>query len=150
MVADPHAAEIVFSQAERVTVIPMEIGMQARADKSYIEQMRDLKTRCAVMSADMLEKTAEVLSGALARKNLEGIAPETGTSLYDPCAVGCLLRPALFSGHYGTVLINTDSDDEKFGMTSFVEGSKRNCLVTYKVDQDAFKDLLLESLGALS
>ncbi len=150
MVADPHAAEIVFNQAERVTVIPMEIGMQARADKNYIEQMRDLKTRCAVMSADMLEKTAEVLSGALAKKNLEGIAPETGTSLYDPCAVGCLLRPALFSGHYGTVLVNTDSDDEKFGMTSFVEGSKRNCLVTYKVDQDAFKDLVLESLGALS
>lgn len=150
VLADPHAAEIVFDRVERATVIPMEVGMQARADDAYIEKMRDLRTRCATMSADMLVKTAKVLSGKIEEKHLDGIAPETGTSLYDPCAVGCLLRPALFSGKYGTVSVNTDEDDEKFGMTSFIEGNKRNCLVTYKVDKEAFKNMLLDSLAALS
>ena len=126
------------------------VGMQARADDAYIEKMRDLRTRCAQMSADMLVKTAAVLSGKIEEKHLDGIAPEAGTSLYDPCAVGCLLRPALFSGKYGTVRVNTDEDDEKFGMTSFIEGNKRNCLVTYKVDRESFKNMLLDSLAALS
>ena len=130
VLADPHAAEIVFDRVERATVIPMEVGMQARADDAYIEKMRDLRK--------------------IEEKHLDGIAPETGTSLYDPCAVGCLLRPALFSGKYGTVSVNTDEDDEKFGMTSFIEGNKRNCLVTYKVDKEAFKNMLLDSLAALS
>ena len=149
MLADPHAAQIVFDLAERVTVIPMEVGMQATAEKEYIEKMRDLNTRCASISADLLERTAKVLSEHLARLNKDGIAPETGTSLYDPCAVGCLIRPALFSGRYGTVQVNTDANDEKFGMTTFEEGVKRNCLVTHKVARDAFKEMLLNHLAAL-
>ncbi len=149
MLADPHAAQIVFDMAERVTVIPMEVGMQAVADKVFIEKMRDLNTRCATISADLLDATAKTLSAHLAQLSKDGIAPETGTSLYDPCAVGCLIRPALFSGRYGTVQVNTDPDSEKFGMTTFEEGSKRNCLVTHKVDKEAFKEMLLSYLAAL-
>ncbi len=149
MLADPHAAEIVFNMAERVTVIPMEVGMQAVADKAFVEKMRDLKTRCATISADLLDATAKALSAHLAKLSKDGIAPETGTSLYDPCAIGCLIRPALFSGRYGTVQVNTDSDSEKFGMTTFEEGSKRNCLVTHKVDREPFKEMLLSYLAAL-
>lgn len=149
MLADPHAAQIVFDTAERVTVIPMEVGMQATADKVFIEKMRDLNTRCAAMSADLLEKTAKVLSAHQAQTRKDGVAPETGTSLYDPCAIGCLIRPALFSGRYGTVHVNTDSGDEKFGMTTFDEGSKRNCLVTHKVDREPFKEMLLKYLANL-
>ena len=150
MLADPHAAEIVFDRAERATVIPMEVGMQARADDEYIEKMRDLRTRCATASADLLVKTAAVLAEHNKSRRTDGTTVETGTSLYDPCAVGCLLRPALFSGKYGTVRVNTNENDEKFGMTTFIEGNKRNCLVTYKVDKDAFKNMLLDSLAALS
>ncbi|MGN1079569.1 MAG: nucleoside hydrolase [Alphaproteobacteria bacterium] len=149
MLADPHAAQIVFDMAERVTVIPMEVGMQAVADKTFIEKMRDLNTRCATISADLLDATAKTLSAHLAQMSKDGAAPETGTSLYDPCAVGCLIRPALFSGRYGTVQVNTDPDSEKFGMTTFEEGSKRNCLVTHKVDKEAFKEMLLSYLAAL-
>ena len=149
MLADPHAAEIVFDMAERVTVIPMEVGMQAEADAVFLEKMRDLNTRCAAISADMLDITAKTLSAHLAKTSKTGTAPEKGTSLYDPCAVGCLIRPALFSGRYGTVQVNTDSNDEKFGMTTFEEGNKRNCLVTHKVDKDAFKKMLLMHLADL-
>lgn len=149
MLADPHAAEIVFNQAERVTVIPMEVGMQVVADKEYVEKMRDLNTRCASVSADLIEATAKALSAHREKMDKAGIAAETGTSLYDPCTVGCLVRPALFSGRYGTVQLNTDANSEKFGMTTFDGGSKRNCLVTYKVDRDAFKEMLLNSLAAL-
>ena len=148
MLADPHAAQIVFDLAERITVIPMEVGMQAEADKAFLKKMRDLDLRCATMSADLLEITAKTLADHLAQKT--GTAPEKGTSLYDPCAVGCLIRPALFSGRYGTVQVNTDSSDEKFGMTTFEEGNKRNCLVTHKVDKEAFKTMLLEHLANLS
>lgn len=111
--------------------------------------MRDLNTRCATISADLLDATAKTLSAHLAQLSKDGIAPETGTSLYDPCAVGCLIRPALFSGRYGTVQVNTDPGSEKFGMTTFEEGSKRNCLVTHKVDKEAFKEMLLSYLAAL-
>ncbi len=149
MLADPHAAQIVFDLAERITVIPMEVGMQAVADPLFIERMRDLNTRCATMSADLLDITAATLSAHLAKMSKDGIATETGTSLYDPCAVGCLIRPALFSGRYGTVQVNTDSESEKFGMTCFEEGSKRNCLVTHKVNKEAFKDMLLSYLATL-
>lgn len=149
MLADPHAAEIVFNLAERVTVIPMEVGMQVVADREYVEKMRDLNTRCATISADLIEATAKALSAHRETMDKNGIAPETGTSLYDPCTVGCLVRPALFSGRYGTVQVNTDANSEKFGMTTFDGGSKRNCLVTYKVDRDAFKEMLLNSLAAL-
>ena len=150
MLADPHAAQIVFNMAERVTVVPMEVGMQAEADKEFLEKMRDLNLRCATASADMLDITAKTLSEHLAKTSKTGTAPEKGTSLYDPCAIGCLIKPALFSGHYGTVLVNTDSNDEKFGMTTFEEGKKRNCLVTHKVNKEAFKELLLAHLANLS
>ena len=150
MLADPHAAQIVFDMAERVTVIPMEVGMQAEADKAFLEKMRDMNLRCATMSADLLDITAKTLAEHLAKTSKTGTAPEKGTSLYDPCAVGCLIRPALFSGRYGTVQVNTDADDEKFGMTTFEEGNKRNCLVTHKVDKEAFKTMLLEHLANLS
>ncbi|MBR1777967.1 MAG: nucleoside hydrolase [Alphaproteobacteria bacterium] len=149
MLADPHAAQIVFDTAERVTVVPMEVGMQAEADKEFLEKMRDLNTRCAEISADMLDITAKTLSDHLAQKSKTGTAPEKGTSLYDPCAVGCLIRPALFSGKYGTVQVNTNASDEKFGMTTFEEGNKRNCLVTHKVDKESFKEMLLAHLANL-
>ena len=150
MLADPHAAQIVFNMADRITVVPMEVGMQAEADKAFLEKMRDLNLRCATMSADLLDITAKTLAEHLAKTSKTGTAPEKGTSLYDPCAIGCLIRPALFSGRYGTVQVNTDSEDEKFGMTTFEEGYKRNCLVTHKVDREAFKKMLLEHLANLS
>lgn len=145
MLADPHAAEIVFNMAPQISVIPMEVGMQAVADKDFIEKMRDINTRCACAGADLLETTAKIL------KDCPGNEPvnQIGTSLYDPCAVGCLIRPALFSGRYGSVQVNTDANSEKFGMTSFEEGSKRNCLVMHKVDRESFKKMLLDYLAAL-
>ena len=149
MLADPHAAQTVFNMAERVSVVPMEVGMQVGADKIFLEKMRDLNTRCATMSADMLEITAKTMEEHLAKTSKTGEKPKVDTSLYDPCAIGCLLRPALFSGRYGTVLVNTDSDDEKFGMTTFEEGNKRNCLVTHKVEKDVFKEMVLAHLANL-
>jgi hypothetical protein len=56
----------------------------------------------------------------------------------------------LFSGAYGTVLVNTDPDDKKFGMTSFLKGDeRRNCLVMHKADGPAVLDFIAESLAAL-
>ena len=96
--ADPHAAEIVFDLGQRITVIPMEVGQQAYADEAYLEHLRDLNSRCAAKSADLLEETAKVLAPHRQKMSEEGLAPENGTSLYDPCAIACFLRPALFSG----------------------------------------------------
>lgn len=145
MFADPHAADIVFRLGERITVIPMEVGQQVRADTAYMERLRDLTTRCATLCADMLERTAE----RLAAKTGKTDENETGTSLFDPCTVACLLRPALFSGRYGTVQVNTDAKNEKFGMTLFEEGTKRNCLIIRKADREAFLSMLADALAAL-
>lgn len=148
--ADPHAAEIVFDLGQRITVIPMEVGQQAYADEAYLEHLRDLNSRCAAKSADLLEETAKVLAPHRQKMSEDGLAPENGTSLYDPCAIACFLRPALFSGRYGTVQVNTDAKSEQFGMTTFEQGSKRNCLVTYKVDKNPFLQMVADHLAKLS
>lgn len=148
--ADPHAAEIVFNLGQRITILPMEVGQQVYADQAYINKLRDMNLRCAKMAANLLEETAKKLTPMYDKMLAANISPELGTSLYDPCAIACLVRPELFSGKYGSVSVNTDARSEKFGMTSFLAGEKRNCLVTYKADKEAFLAFVLEHFKLLS
>lgn len=144
MLADPHAAEVVFDLAERVTIVPMEVGMQVVTGPAYIERLRDIRTKAASMSALMIEKTIDFIKEERPDLAKDGIA------LYDPVAMTYLLRPGLFSGRYGKVTINVDSADEKFGMTTFMEDEKkRNCLVTHKVNAESVLDFIADSLAAL-
>ncbi len=144
MWADPHAAQVVFDAAEQMTVVPMEVGMQVVTGPDYIARLRDIRTKAAYAAADMIEKTIEFVEKERPDLSKDGIA------LYDPVAMTCLMRPGLFSGRYGKVTVNTDAEDEKFGMTTFFEDEKiRNCLVTHKVNAESVLDFMADSLAAL-
>ncbi|MCQ2915042.1 MAG: nucleoside hydrolase [Alphaproteobacteria bacterium] len=148
--ADPHAAEIVFDLGQRITIVPMEVGEQAYASIEFIEKLRDLNLRCATNCAELLARTGKILHEKEQEIKDAGLTKQSGTSLYDPCAIGYLIKPSLFSGNYGSVQVNTDSESEMFGMTTFIESTKRNCLVTYKINVEAFLNLVIEHYKLLS
>lgn len=126
--ADPHAAEVVFTSGINVVTVPMETGLKAVADREFIKRLYNLNNRIAFASAKMLESV-------MARMKTEA------TPLYDPCAVGFLVRTYLFDVERGTIETITDDTNEKFGMTKFVKG-QGDCLNACNIDKKGFLDYL--------
>lgn len=135
--ADPHAANIVFNSNINITVVPMEIGRKALATKDYVERIRNSKNKVSIAVADMIDATVKRMGN-------------NGASMYDPTATAFVVKPSIFSGKKGIITVNTDQDDEKFGMTEFFEKKDGNCTLLTKIDTPAFFELLIEACSRLN
>jgi purine nucleosidase len=134
ILADPHAAAIVFDSGLPITMIPLDLTHQVRSTPERIARIRALGSPVAIVVADLLEP-----------------APGRGPSaLHDPCVIAYLLAPELFAGDRVNVAVETQSA-LTLGATVVdwrgVSGRDVNATVLHTVDADGVYDLLTERLA---
>jgi purine nucleosidase len=134
ILADPHAAAIVFDSGLPITMVPLDVTHQVRSTPERVARIRALGSSVATVVADLLEP-----------------APGRGPSaLHDPCVIAYLLAPELFAGDRVNVTVETQSA-LTLGATVVdwrgVSGRDVNATVLHTVDADRVYDLLTERLA---
>ncbi|SOC08739.1 nucleoside hydrolase [Rhodobacter maris] len=140
---DPQAADIVLRAGVAVVMMPLDVTHKALTTRARIEAFRNLGTPVghAVASwTDFFERFDMAKYGS------------EGAPLHDPCVIGYLLQPDLFSGRHINVAVETQSE-LTMGMTVAdwwrVSPRKPNAMFMRDVDAAGFYALLTERLGRL-
>ncbi|WP_417524144.1 nucleoside hydrolase [Marinovum sp.] len=140
---DPEAADIVFKSGAPITVMPLDVTHKALVTKARNDAFRALGTPVGQAVAEMTD--------FFERFDKEKYGSD-GAPLHDPCVIGWLLKPELFSGRRINVEIETTSE-LTLGMTVAdwwgVTDRPANALFIGDVDADGFFDLLTERLARL-
>jgi purine nucleosidase len=128
ILADPHAAAIVFDSGLPITMIPLDLTHQVRSTWERIARIRAVGTPIATVVAELL-------------------TPATGEphALHDPCVIAYVLAPELFAGSRVNVAVETQSS-LTLGATVVdwrgVSGRDVNATVLHTVDADGVFALL--------
>lgn len=140
---DPQAANLVLKCGAPIVVMPLDVTHKALTTGKRIAALRDLGTRPAIASAELLE---------FFERFDEGKYGTDGGPLHDPCVIAYLLQPRLFQGRHINVEVETTSE-LTMGMTvaDWWGVSKRQKNATYMrdIDADGFFALLTERIGRL-
>ena len=140
---DPEAADIVFKSGVKITVMPLDVTHKVLTTRPRIEAFRSLGTEPGRMVAEWTD--------FFERHDMEKYDSE-GAPLHDPCVIAYLIDPALFSGRYINVEIETVSDLTR-GMTVAdwwdVTDRAPNATFIGDADADGFYALLTERIGRL-
>ncbi|MBV1822933.1 nucleoside hydrolase [Komagataeibacter oboediens] len=99
MFADPDAADIVLHGQIPLTLLPLDVTHQFLVTPPRLAQLRAMPGRCAQAAASML--------GFSERFDLKKYGWD-GAPLHDPCTIGWLLAPDLFSGREVNVSVVVD------------------------------------------
>ena len=95
---DPHAATVVFESELPITVLPLDAIHKVF---TTAEHFKNLGNQAGKLIAQIL--------ASYDRHDMEKFGCEGGP-LHDPCVIGYLLEPSLFSGRRINVAIETRSD----------------------------------------
>lgn len=141
VLADPHAAEIVYNCGVPVTAMGLDVTHQVLSTRQRVARLRELGNDVANATAGML--------GFFHRYDTKKYGSE-GAPLHDPCTVAWLLRPDLFETKRCNIAVETTSE-LTMGHTAVdfwhVTDRPPNVEWTYSVDADGFYELLIERLG---
>lgn len=140
---DPLAAKVVFDSGAKITVLPLDVTHQALVTPERNSAFRALGTPVGEAVAALTHHE-------------DRFEPEkygaTGAPLHDPCTIGFLLHPDLFSGRKVNIDIETGSD-LTLGMSVVdwwgVTDRPRNAYFVRDLDADGFFQMLTERLGWL-
>jgi purine nucleosidase len=144
---DPHAAEIVFASGARLTMLGLDVTHQAITTPERVAAIAALGTNVALVVAAWLS--------FYDRHDAERYGTRGGP-LHDPCAVGYLLWPELFTGRFCHVAVETEGR-HTMGRT-VVEwwppkrrppAGPANCTVIDRIDHETFFARLTAALGRL-
>jgi len=138
--ADPEAAAIVFEAGWQVTMVGLDVTLQARAGAYVQDQMRQLGR----LGADLL------LPGLLGYRG-EHAEAGGGPPVHDVCAVALVAEPGLFGCDPARVDVETAGRfTSGMTVTDFAAGpGDRNALVAMSVDVPAFWDLVLAAYARI-
>tara|TARA_R110002096_G_scaffold5508_5_gene25748 strand:+ start:20569 stop:21522 length:954 start_codon:yes stop_codon:yes gene_type:complete len=141
ILADPHAADIVFSCGRPLTVMGLDVTHKVLSTRARVD-------RIAALGNPVADATAGMLS-FFHRYDVEKY-DSPGAPLHDPCTVAYLLQPNLFKTRLCNVAIETESE-LTMGHTAVdfwhVTERPKNVHWAYDVDSDGFYDLLTERLS---
>lgn len=141
MFVDPDAAKIVLNSGIDITLVPLDVTHFALTSQAWIQHLRALKTQVgeAVASwTDFFERYDKEKYGS------------AGAPLHDPCVIGYLLRPELFTGRHINVEIETESELTAGATVADwwrVTDRPANVFFLNTIDRDGFFDLLTERLS---
>jgi purine nucleosidase len=141
IVADPHAADIVFNCGRPITVMGLDVTHQVLSSSERVARIAALGNRVATAAAGMLNYFDAYDVSKYG---------SDGAPLHDPCTVAFLLRPDLFASKAVNVSVETGSS-LTLGHTAVdywgVSNRPTNCNWVHRVDADGFYDLLTERLA---
>jgi len=141
VLADPHAAEIVYNCGVPVTAMGLDVTHQVLSTRQRVARLRDLGNDVANATAGML--------GFFHRYDTKKYGSE-GAPLHDPCTGAWLLRPDLSETKRCNISVETTSE-LTMGHTAVdfwhVTDRPPNVEWAYSVDADGFYELLIERLG---
>ncbi len=141
ILADPEAADIVFSCGRPITSMGLDVTHQVLSTRERVARIRALDNAVAEATAGMLS--------FFHRYDSKKYGSE-GAPLHDPCTVAWLLEPRLFKTRSCNVSVETQSE-LTLGHTAVdfwrVTDRPHNVDWTYEVDADGFYDLLGERLA---
>ncbi|GAB3044558.1 nucleoside hydrolase [Acinetobacter apis] len=141
MFVDPDAAKIVLAAGVDLTLVPLDVTHFALTSQEWIKNLRALNTKVgeAVASwTDFFERYDKEKYGS------------AGAPLHDPCVIGYLLRPELFTGRHINVEIETESPLTAGATVADwwrVTGRPANAFFLNTIDRDGFFELLTERLS---
>lgn len=141
ILADPHAADIVFNCGRPLTVMGLDVTHKVLSTRERV-------ARIAALGNAVADATAGMLS-FFHRYDVEKY-DSAGAPLHDPCTVAYLLQPDLFKTKLCNVAVETESE-LTMGHTAVdfwhVTDRPRNVRWAYDIDSDGFYDLLTERLA---
>ena len=143
ILADPHAARIVFNCGASFTLAPLDMTFQALATPERVEKIRRQENRVSGVAADLItyyDRNDPERYGAV------------GGPLHDPTVIAWLLQPGMFEGRDAWIGVECESGltlghtvVDWWGTT----GRPPNAHVLTGLDAGQFFDLLVERLAAL-
>jgi len=169
--ADPEAAAITFRAGWTVTMVGLDVTLQARATAAVRDRMRPLGALASQLllpaleryasDADPLAATAAAgapgASGAVGASDAAGAAGASeadgaGPAVHDVLAVAHVTAPTLLGLVPARVEVETAGRwTAGMTVTDFrAAGDERNALVATAIDVRGFWDLVLESYGRVS
>lgn len=140
---DPEAADIVLKSGVPLVLLPLDVTHKALTSRAWVEGLRALGTAAGEAVASWTDFFERYDTGKYG---------SDGAPLHDPCVIAYLLRPALFSGRFVNVEVETKSE-LTLGMTvaDWWHVTKRtpNALFIGDIDRDGFYALLTERIARL-
>jgi purine nucleosidase len=141
ILADPHAAEIVYNSGRPVTAMGLDVTHQVLSTRERVARIREVGNEVAAATAGMLS--------FFHRYDTKKYGSE-GAPLHDPCTIAWLLRPELFETKRCNISVEKDSE-LTLGHTAVdfwhVTDRPHNVDWAFEVDSDGFYDLLIERLA---
>lgn len=141
MFVDPDAAKIVFAAGIPLTVIPLDVTHQALTSKEWVDGLRRM--------GNQVGPAVAAWTDFFERYDMEKYGSE-GAPLHDPCVIGYMIKPELFSGRFINVEIEADSPLTVGAMVAdwwSVTGRTANAEYLRDIDRDGFFGLLSERLA---
>lgn len=139
---DPEAAKLVFAAGAPLTVLPLDVTHKALTSRDWIASMR---------ASGPVGQAVASWTNFFERYDREKYGSE-GAPLHDPCTIGWLIRPDLFSGRHINVEIETTGEFTQ-GMTVAdwwgVTDRAPNATFVTGIDRDGFFDLLSQRIKSL-
>ncbi len=141
ILADPHAAEVVFNCGLPITVMGLDVTHQVLSTRERVARIKAIGNPVADAVAGML--------GFFHKYDTKKYGSE-GSPLHDPCTVMYLLRPDLFSTKRCNISVETESE-LTMGHTAVdfwhVTERPHNIDWVYEVDAGGFYDELTARLA---
>jgi inosine-uridine nucleoside N-ribohydrolase len=157
---DPEAAAIVFRAGWTVTMVGLDVTLQARATQEIRDRMRPLGRLATELLLPGLEKYATDADPLAARPRAgrakDGQAGEAagpdGPAVHDVCAVAHVADPGLLGCHPARVEVETSGRwTSGMTVTDFRAGTGQyNALVATEIDVCAFWDVVLGAYERLA
>lgn len=140
ILADPHAADIVFGCGRPITAMGLDVTHQVLSTRERVARIRALGNPVAEATAGML--------GFFHRYDTKKYGSE-GAPLHDPCTIAFLLEPDLFRTRACNLSVETESE-LTIGHTAVdfwhVTDRPHNVDWAYEIDADNFYNLLIDRL----
>jgi purine nucleosidase len=134
--ADPEAAALVFEAGWRVTMVGLDLTLQAIVDEGIVDRMHQLGRLGVELVAPLATFWTNPLDDDW-----------DGQALHDVCAVAYVARPDLFVTKPARVDVELDGTFTR-GMTVVdFHGSQPNALVPMKLDVPGFWDYVHDAWG---
>ncbi|MEE4202761.1 MAG: nucleoside hydrolase [Halieaceae bacterium] len=141
--ADPHAAHIVLTCGRPITMIGLDATLQIRCTAERMARMESSAHRAVVAAKAMVDHVNRVYGK---------IYGTEGAALHDPCTVGYLLAPALFTLRPAQVAVEMNSGLTR-GHTAVdfqvTTGAAANVNWVTELDAPRLFDLLIERMERL-